>query len=163
MQTFLPYPDFTQSAAVLDQARLGKQRVEALQVLRGLTVPGYGWRHHPAVQMWTGYEEALVRYGLDVCAVWAADGHADTCAATLVTDFSQHHPDTVVRAQEQLADAGELPPWLGDPAFHRSHQSALMRKAPEIYSPFFSDVPDNLPYVWPTSDRIASPDGGTSH
>ncbi|HEY9473227.1 MAG TPA: MSMEG_6728 family protein, partial [Mycobacteriales bacterium] len=65
MQTFLPYPGFTDCAGVLDQRRLGKQRVEALQVLRGLTVPDYGWRHHPAVKMWAGYEEALVRYGLE--------------------------------------------------------------------------------------------------
>ncbi|NIR59253.1 MAG: cytoplasmic protein, partial [Gammaproteobacteria bacterium] len=50
--------------------RLGRQRVEAFQVLRGLTFPGYGWRHHPAVKMWAGYEEALVRYGLEICAVW---------------------------------------------------------------------------------------------
>src|SRR5690606_11138493 len=52
MQTFLPYEDFAATAQVLDQRRLGKQRVEALQVLRGLTRPGYGWRHRPAVSMW---------------------------------------------------------------------------------------------------------------
>ncbi|UFQ17338.1 MULTISPECIES: MSMEG_6728 family protein [Streptomyces] len=156
MQTFLPYSDFTRSAAVLDRGRLGKQRVEALQVLRGLTVPGYGWRHHPAVRMWTGYEEALVRYGLDVCAVWVREGRADTCAATLVTDFTRHRPGAAVRAQRELADAGELPPWLGDPAFHRSHQSALKRKAPEIYAPLFPEVPDDLPYLWPASDRDSS-------
>ncbi|MFD3514712.1 MSMEG_6728 family protein [Streptomyces sp. NPDC058657] len=153
MQTFLPYSDFTRSAETLDRARLGKQRVEALQVLRGLTVPGYGWRHHPAVRMWLGYEEALARYGLDVCAVWVAQGRADTCAATLLADFSRHRPGAVVRAQEELAGDGELPPWLGDPAFHRSHRSALVRKAPETYSPLFPGVPDDLPYVWPASDR----------
>lgn len=153
MQTFLPYPDFARSATTLDQARLGKQRVEALQVLRGLTVPGYGWRHHPAVRMWIGYEEALVRYGLDVCALWVTAGRADTCATTLLTDFTRHHPGAAVRPQEELASAGELPPWLGDKPFHRSHQSALLRKAPEIYAPLFPDVPDDLPYVWPTSDR----------
>jgi hypothetical protein len=32
MQTFLPYEDFTLSAQVLDYRRLGKQRVEALQI-----------------------------------------------------------------------------------------------------------------------------------
>ncbi|MFI6336414.1 MSMEG_6728 family protein [Streptomyces sp. NPDC050535] len=153
MQTFLPYSDFTRSAEVLDQARLGKQRVESLQVLRGLTVPGYGWRHHPAVRMWIGYEEALVRYGLDVCAVWVSEGRADTCATTLATDFTRYRPGVVVRLQDQLAEDGELPPWLGDPAFHRSHQSALVRKAPEIYSPVFPDIADDLPYLWPTSDR----------
>ncbi|MET8412747.1 MSMEG_6728 family protein [Streptomyces sp. NPDC005195] len=156
MQTFLPYPDFMQSAAVLDQAHLGKQRVEALQVLRGLTVPDYGWRHHPAVRMWTGYEEALVRYGLDVCAMWTAEARADTCASTLTADFARYRPGATVRVQEQLAADDELPPWLGDPAFHRSHQSALVRKAPVIYIPFFPDVPDDLPYVWPTSDRATS-------
>ncbi|WP_055564937.1 MSMEG_6728 family protein [Streptomyces atriruber] len=153
MQTFLPYSDFSRTAAVLDRARLGKQRVEALQVLRGLTVPSYGWRHHPAVRMWTGYEEALVRYGLDVCAVWVADGHPDTCATTMVTDFARHRPGAAVRTQEELADEDELPPWLGDPDFHRSHRSALVRKAPEVYALLFPDVPDDLPYVWPSSDR----------
>ena len=34
MQTFLPYPDFARSAAVLDRQRLGKQRVEVLQILK---------------------------------------------------------------------------------------------------------------------------------
>lgn len=30
MQTFLPYPDFVESASVLDRQRLGKQRVEVI-------------------------------------------------------------------------------------------------------------------------------------
>ncbi|MDQ1681515.1 MAG: hypothetical protein QOH99_56, partial [Frankiaceae bacterium] len=34
MQTFLPYADFGASARVLDDRRLGKQRVETLQILR---------------------------------------------------------------------------------------------------------------------------------
>ncbi|MGC4950600.1 MSMEG_6728 family protein [Streptomyces sp. DT224] len=153
MQTFLPFPGFTESAAVLDARRLGKQRVEALQVFRGLTVPGYGWRRHPAVRMWTGYEEALVRYGLDVCALWTAEGRADTCAGTLVRDFRAHTGDAPVRPQPELAAEGELPPWLGNPDFHRSHQSALLRKDPEHYRGRFPGVPDDLPYVWPASDR----------
>ncbi|MFF6999849.1 MSMEG_6728 family protein [Streptomyces sp. NPDC008313] len=156
MQTFLPFPDFAGSARALDRRRLGKQRVEALQVLRGLTVPGYGWRHHPAVRMWRGYDEALVRYGLEVCGVWTAQGLNDTCAPSLVADFTRHHPDREVRGQERLAADGELPPWLGDPAFHRSHQSALVRKDPAFYTPLFPDIPDDLPYVWPASDRDGS-------
>jgi hypothetical protein len=155
VQTFLPYRGFTASARTLDARRLGKQRVEAIQVLRGLTVPGYGWRHHPAVRMWAGYEEALVRYGLDVCAVWTAAGRSDTCAATLVRDFAAAHPGgpSPVRTQDQLAAAGELPPWLGDPAFHRSHRSALLTRAPAHYGPLFPCTPPGLPYVWPVTDR----------
>ncbi|KJY20851.1 MULTISPECIES: MSMEG_6728 family protein [Streptomyces] len=153
MQTFLPFPSFRASAAVLDARRLGKQRVEALQVLRGLIVPDYGWRRHPAVRMWTGYEEALVRYGLDVCRAWTAEGRADTCAVTLVQDFRAWLPGAEPRTQRQLADDGDLPPWLGAPDFHRSHQSALVRKDPDFYRPHFPEVADDLPYVWPASDR----------
>lgn len=153
MQTFLPYPGFAESARVLDARRLGKQRVETIQVLRALTVVGYGWRHHPAAAMWAGYEEALVCYGLDVCRVWCESGRADTCATTLLDDLTHATARRGVRRQEELAAAGELPPWLGDPALHRSHQSALLRKDPEHYGRCFPDVPDDLPYVWPASDR----------
>ncbi|RIQ20736.1 MSMEG_6728 family protein [Jiangella rhizosphaerae] len=153
MQTFLPYPEFTASAAVLDQRRLGKQRVEALQVLRALVRPGYGWRHHPAASMWAGYEEALTRYGLDVCAQWCTLGHGDTCAATLRSDLAAATGIRNVRTQPELAAAGELPPWLGDEEFHRSHRSSLVRKDPEHYGRCFPNVPADLPYVWPASDR----------
>ncbi|MFD8845921.1 MSMEG_6728 family protein [Streptomyces pseudogriseolus] len=153
MQTFLPYPDFCGTALVLDRKRLGKQRVEALQVLRGLIVPGYGWRRHPAVRMWVGYEEALVRYGLEICRVWRDQGHQDSCAATLVADLARVRPGAPVRDQDELARAGELPPWLGDEAVHRSHRSALVRKAPDVYRQLFPDDPDDLPYFWPSSDR----------
>ncbi len=152
MQTFLPYPDFAACAAVLDTRRLGKQRVEALQVLRGLTVPDYGWRHHPAVRMWTGYEEALVRYGLEICRAWVAGGRRDSCAASLA-DGLRTCGRGPARSQDELARAEELPPWLGVAEFHRSHRSALVRKDPAHYRPHFPDVPDDLPYLWPASDR----------
>src|SRR5205814_10681154 len=66
MQTFLPYPSFERTARVLDVRRLGKQRVEALQVLRAQHIPNYGWRHHPVVKMWRGHDEALVYYGVTI-------------------------------------------------------------------------------------------------
>ncbi|MFD6181795.1 MSMEG_6728 family protein [Streptomyces goshikiensis] len=147
-----PCPQGT-SAAVLDVRRLGKQRVEAVQVLRGLVVPGYGWRRHPAVRMWAGYEEALVRYRLEICGVWTDEGRADTCAVTLTQDFEASRAGGAPRTQEQLAADGDLPPWLGVPDFHRSHQSALVRKDPACYRERFPGVPDDLPYVWPRSDR----------
>jgi Pyrimidine dimer DNA glycosylase len=68
VQTFLPYPDFAASAVALDCRRLGKQRVEALQILRALTRERYGWKHHPAVRMGAGYEDALARYAMEICA-----------------------------------------------------------------------------------------------
>jgi len=148
MQTFLPYPDFERSARALDTKRLGKQRVECVQVVRALTTPGYGWAAHPAVLMWKGYEEALGRYGLTCCDTWTGLGFGDTCAATIAADLRQARV-TAVRSQAELADIGALPPWLGDDALHRSHQSSLVRKDPGHYGALFPDVPDDLPYVWP--------------
>jgi hypothetical protein len=89
VQTFLPYPDCAASAAVLDDRRLGKQRVEALQVLRALARATYGWKHHPAVRMWVGYPEAVAAYGLAVCEEWVRRGRADTCAATITADLAE--------------------------------------------------------------------------
>jgi pyrimidine dimer DNA glycosylase len=152
MQTFLPYADFERTARALDVKRLGKQRVECIQVLRGLTRSDYGWRHHPAVLMWSGFEEALGRYALTMCEVWRERGFGDTCAATITTDLRDARV-SVVRTQAELAEADALPSWLGDPAFHRSHQSALVRKDPDHYRPLFPDVPDDLEYVWPVRRR----------
>jgi hypothetical protein len=149
VQTFLPDPDFLVSARLLDDRRLGKQRVEAMQILRALTRERYGWQSHPAVLMWTGYEEALVRYGLEVCRAWTERGRADTVAVTIVDDLRVGTGRRRVRSQPALARAARLPPWLGDPDLHRSHRSALVRKDPEWYRPRFPDVPDDLPYVWP--------------
>ena len=148
MQTFLPYADFERSARALDAKRLGKQRVECLQVLRGLTIPTYGWRHHPAVRMWRGFEEALGRYSFTCCEVWVEGGFGDTCAATIRAELAQHGVPQV-RTQPELAAAGALPPWLGDEDFHLSHRSSLVRKDPDFYGPRFPGVPDDLPYVWP--------------
>lgn len=55
MQTFLPYPDFAQSAASLDMMRLGKQRVETFQVLQKLV----GERLVTGVKAWTGRERRI--------------------------------------------------------------------------------------------------------
>jgi hypothetical protein len=147
VQTFLPFADFSESARVLDSPRLGKQRVEALQVQRAIVLPAYGWQNHPAMQMWRGYVPALTRYALAMVDEWTDRGHADTTRA-LITEFA---PEAAGR------DIPAMPSWLGDEALHLSHRSNLVRKAPEIYAEVFPGVPDDLPYVWPGPD--AAPEG----
>ena len=157
MQTFVPYPDMRRSAEVLDDRRLGKQRVEALQIIRALTYETYGWKHHPAVLMWKGYEEALGAYARAICEEWTNRGHADTCALTITTDLTAAGIRTPARTEQQLGKADELPPWWGDDAVHRSHRSALLRKEPEHYGPRFEpDLPDDLEYVWPVRRATTS-------
>lgn len=146
MQTFLPYADFAASAAVLDDRRLGKQRVETFQILRALTFPTYAWKNHPAVRMWRGFLPALVTYGLATCDAWEQRGFADTVAGSLL-EFTGGVPPEV----GELRVRGQLPPWLGTAALHVSHRSALVRKEPEFYRRFFPKVPEGLPYLWPKS------------
>lgn len=137
MQTFLPYEDFKKSAQVLDNRRLGKQRVECLQILNVLAGRSNGWTNHPAVKMWRGYEWSLYLYGEAICSEWISKGFRDTCADKLLAVITALNP------RREL-----YPPFLGNTAFHTSHQSNLLRKDFNHYSKFFS-VPNNLPYVWP--------------
>jgi hypothetical protein len=146
VQTFLPYDDFVASAAVLDDRRLGKQRVETYQILRALTWTSYGWKNHPAVTMWRGFTPALVRYGLDVCDAWEARGRADATRSALLGFTGGREP-----VLERLRGTGGLPPWLGEEVVHVSHRSALLRKDPAYYRRFFPAEPDDLPYAWPPS------------
>ena len=64
MQTFLPFSSIRRSVSSLDNKRLGKQRVEVLQILKALSGETKGWVNHPATAMWRGYEDALVFYGV---------------------------------------------------------------------------------------------------
>jgi hypothetical protein len=145
MQTFLPHPNFHDTAAVLDWRRLGKQRVEAKQIL--LTIDrgdeAKGWRNHPAVNMWRGYEPALAMYGAAICSEWIQRGYNDT----QLSWFLERMP-----ANEYIV----LPPWLGDERVHISHQSNLIRKDSDYYSPLFEGVSDDVPYYWPdpATDRV---------
>jgi hypothetical protein len=108
--------------------------------------------------MWRGHEEALTRYGLEICRAWTDAGRRDTCAASLRAEFTAVTGRGTPRTQAELAGADALPPWLGDPEFHRSHRSALVRKDPGFYRPVFGEVPDDLPYHWPESDGLPTPE-----
>jgi hypothetical protein len=145
MQTFLPYAEFAASAAALDNRRLGKQRVETLQVMRALTVPGYGWQHHPVVAMWRGYRPALMAYQVAVCAEWARRGFADTCLQKTL-DALAAVPDD---AHAFESGTYPFPPWLGRVELHRSHRSKLIFKEPETYRERFPSEVEGLDYVWP--------------
>jgi hypothetical protein len=149
MQTFLPDRDFAASAAALDDRRLGKQRVETLQVMRALTVPGYGWQHHPVTAMWRGYRPALMAYQDATCAEWTRRGHPDTCRDKTLVDLASVPEDLAAYESGDFP----LPPWNDDEAVHESHRSKLVQKAPEFYREVFPDAPDDLEYVWPGTQR----------
>lgn len=144
MQTFLPFSDFTWSARCLDQKRLGKQRVEAYQIMRAL-LTGQGWVNHPATLMWEGHERALLSYQQAMCNEWVNErGFKDSCWDKTRTLFLDHIPNPMSKPL--------IPPvWLGNPDFHISHQSNLLRKDEEHYRPWFPGIRNDHIYVWPVS------------
>jgi hypothetical protein len=153
MQTFLPVADFAETARLLDSPRLGKQRVETLQVLRALELPDYGWANHPVVTMWRGRTAGLVVYGLAMVRAWRERGFADSTEA-LIAEFA---PDAAGLSQGEAAAAGLLPSWVGDEELHLSHRSNLLAKDREFYRPRFPGDADDLPYVWPGADVVPLP------
>lgn len=154
MQTFLPYASLRDSARCLDDRRLGKQRVEAKQILIALGVPvgphegnsSSRWRNHPAVRMWRGWERYLAHYGIAVCEEWLSRGFNDSlleqfedASGWIRRAFADISPSSVVG----------IPSWFGTDAVHASHRSNLLRKLPQHYSRFGWSEPSTLPYVWP--------------
>lgn len=163
MNVLLPYADFYESIKCFDRATLMSQRLEAWQLLQ-ITV-GFkwsvnmkepdslahtGWTKHPAVIMWTGHSRHLAAYIAMCCDIWTdLYGFKDTVKERLDA------LDTFFNLPTEC----EEPEWLGDHAFHLSHQSNLVQKNPDHYRKFFPSVPSNLEYVWPCTIASTIPRG----
>jgi len=132
--TSLPYPSFEKSAYCLDAHRLGIQRMEARQILHIINEGDSSksrWKKHPAVNMWRGYEFALVEYMNVMITEWLQRGYENKMSILVIRN--------VVR----------YPAWLGDVRLHASHRSNLLRGNPSWYERWdWREKPD-LPYWWP--------------
>lgn len=130
MQTFLPYPEFNESAAVLDRQRLGKQRVEAYQIIKAVNFGG-GWSNHPIVIMWSSFENALKMYSNSMVEEWVRRGYRNNLE---IYDL----------------DGCEIiyPWWLGIEELHASHRAALLAKDYKHYSKYGWLEAPRISYVW---------------
>ena len=137
MQTFLPYSSFTKTFKVLDYRRLGKQRVEAMQILNILLgrTERPGWRNHPIVRMWDGYAPALQLYHNLCITEWIKQGYNNNMLL------------------EDITEPIIYPHWLGDKSFHSSHRANLLRKDLEYYSQFKWKEDSENPYAWFDTDK----------
>jgi hypothetical protein len=131
MQTFLPYPNMACSVAVLDRARLGKQRLECRQIL-GAIQNGGGWRNHPAVKMWRHHQRALMLYHDACIREWVRRGYKNE-----MLEFGLP------------LDTIEMPPWMGDPAFHAAHRASLLAKDSHHYAGLGWEEEPLVGYRWP--------------
>lgn len=139
VNTFLPEPSFQRSLTLLDRQRLGKQRVEAKQILQALRGERKGWVNHPATRMWRGYEGSLCLFGILSCVEWMQRGYVDNLLSWFCERAVQY-PDK------------SYPWWFRSEVFHRSHQSNLIRKDQAYYGGIWKGVPSDLPYFWPVPE-----------
>ena len=140
MQTFLPYADFRKSAKCLDYRRLGKQRVEAKQIIdllekydAGEDISKLPWGNHPAVKMWIGYTDALKIYYNTIVEEWIDRGYNNNMKL-----YSMGTMPILVGKPE----------WFGRKDFHDAHKSKLLQKNYDYYKKFKWNVPLNLSYKW---------------
>jgi hypothetical protein len=157
MQTFLPYAHFSTSAKFLDNKRLGKQRVEVLQLLRGQ------FPNHPCHLGWRHNREALAAYGIRICQEWISRGFKDTCLAKIDAEvngmFDNGNDKTLLTNTEDglFLRWGEIYPYF------KSHQMALLRKDVDFYGPQLIKYGGHawvtveeltLPYLWPVVTKV---------
>jgi hypothetical protein len=157
MQTFLAYDAHLDTAQCLDRSRLGKQRVEAIQLLnaghdlfydhdlkRVVDRPAKGWQNVAVTRAWRPYPLALVAYGLTMCREWTRRGYVDNCSRQFAA-YAEYFRDT---GEEYV----EPDWWINAPmryAIIRSHRSNLIRKDPGYYGKMWPNIPPDLEYVWP--------------
>lgn len=165
MQTFLPYIDFNDCAAVIDKKRSWKQVVECKQILCALNYDGApeDWKqlaswtkrpylNHPAVKMWAGYEDLLALY-YNVFLKHALD-------VLKINTTMQPIKNPGVAAYEKLmakkdfaakAAPDKFPFWFFDADFHRSYRARLIEKDPEYYRDQFpgDEGFNGGKYLWP--------------
>lgn len=130
----MPYPNIIKSVMCLDYRRLGKQRVEAMQIYNQITTGKGGFPYHPINNMWKDNHNALAYYHNVCISEWVRRGYNNTMEKI---DFSFYNPK-----------GDFLPDWLGDDRLHASHRSNLIRKDPTHYGQYNWTEPNNLAYHW---------------
>ena len=177
MQTFLPFADFSKSAACLDDKRLGKQRVECLQILKALQPPercpmcqgaktvSIRWTrgaHQNAVQCprckaegylsraWSNHPATRMWRGYEHTLIFYIEA--------VVKEWKRRGFEDNVwrRVNEEFRDIVNAaysdcmyPPWLGSDKLHSSHRAALLYKSPSHYSQFGWTETPKQDYYWP--------------
>lgn len=161
MQTFIPVTtSFDDIAKVLDRQRLNKQALEGWQIMMTLLEldpagnhrQPKGWRNHPAVKMWRGYEFALYNYIQAMVREWKRRGYNST--------IGDKASETLLHAKNlhRINGQAQLPPWMLDSEFHESvassHRTALLSKDYGWYSQFdwpedTGSRPETYEYIWP--------------
>lgn len=124
------------TAKILDDKRLGKQRVEAYQIIQVLQGETKGWKNHPAVKSWKGYIPALMYYYNIMVREWKRRGKENNMKLYDLSDVKE------IR----------LPYWTSCQKVLDSHKARLIQKEPTYYSSRLETSKESLKYgyIWPS-------------
>jgi hypothetical protein len=161
MQTFLPQSNYSISARILDNKRLNKQILEGYQILNVLSGKSKtgGWRNHPAVLMWKGFERGLWDYVQAMIAEAKSRGiKTENNEANLNNLKDICWDDWGNTIPDYFQDENKLIRIV------TTHRANLFKKDPLLYAPFQYAVTslNNVPccperkepckYYWPTHE-----------
>jgi hypothetical protein len=120
VNTFIVSDDYESTAKILDYKRLGKQRVEAMQLINVLENSELtGWKNHPATKQWRGHVNELKKYTNEMIKEWIRRGYKNTMKLYDV-------------------DESTCKPWfITWKPMQYSHMASLIRKNKEYYKPYF--------------------------
>lgn len=135
--TFVTHDDPRETAKLLDRARLGKQRLEAKQIIDILSnVPmknstKVSSRKHPAIDMWQGHIVALKFYFNCITKRWIKRGYKNTMELYDIKETKELLTEIETKTPKLF------PWWFFCPLLQLSHQCSLYRKNNEYYSKYF--------------------------
>lgn len=158
VNTFVISTDLTQCARQLDYRRLGKQRVEAMQIIKALEGGNPGWSKHPATLMWKDHVSHLKVYCNHMIREWIRRGYNNTMQLYDL-DESLYHVvpcdfDGITARFLSPFTAHSFPSWFSFPPFIYAHRAALVRKDPVFYASLLDEEVAKYMYrgyLWPHS------------
>lgn len=166
---FIIVPDIYQTAKLLDNKRLGKQRVEAKQIIdiledydRTGQFNKKAWSNHPAVKSWIGFTNQLKVYFNIIVREWINRGFNNTMQLYQIDENLFNIIPCNFDGKKATYDTTKFnkysfPYWVSFPPFYMSHQAALCRKDPKHYKVLIK--PELYPfidngYLWPCNVNI---------
>lgn len=132
MNSFITDDDPKICAKNLDNKRLGKQRLECVQMLNAMNNPyNKGWINHPCTKMWTNHQLSLKYYTNCMIDEWISRGFKNTMEKFIEYDE-------------------KMPWWFYSKILQNSHKASLLRKNKSFYSNIFNenDLIDYMDYSY---------------
>ena len=136
----MPSANFQECSRILDNKRLGKQRIESRQILDDLlNNTKRGWKSHPVSRMWAGYETSLALYMNNMILEWENRGFKN-----IIMKLSDLPDKEIV----------VYPHWLGKEKYHSAYRAILLAKDYNYYSQFgWRELPNLNKWPYPLDRR----------